>query len=116
MPFVDARFANALTDEQKETLKAEFGQAVSTFGKGESFLMVSIADDCDLWLGGRKLADGAYVSFSMIGETPDNACREFSAKVCDILRNVANIPGSDIYITFHPMQASRWGWNGSTFG
>ena len=116
MPFVDARITCALTDEQKDALKAEFGQAVSTFGKGESFLMVGIADNFDLWLGGRKLDEGAYVSFSMIGETPDAACREFSAKACSILHDVAGIPASNIYLTFHPMSAARWGWNGSTFG
>ncbi len=116
MPFVDARIALTLTDEQKEAIKADFGQAVSTFGKGEGFLMVGITDGYDLWLGGRKLDKGAYVSFSMIGDTPDAGCREFSAKVCDILQRHAGISSDSVYITFHPMAAARWGWNGSTFG
>ena len=116
MPFVDARISCTLTDEQKQAIKAELGKAVSTFGKGESFLMVGIADGYDLWLGGNKLDQGAYVSFSMIGDTPDEGCREFSGKVCDILEQVAGIPGSNVYVTFHPMSATRWGWNGSTFG
>jgi len=115
MPFVDARITTVLSDAQKEAIKADLGQAVSTFGKGEGFLMVGIADGYDLWLGGRKLEQGAYVSFSMIGDTPDAACGEFSAKVCDILQREAGIPGSNVYITFHPMAATRWGWNGSTF-
>ena len=115
MPFVDARISTDLTDAQKDAIKAELGKAVSTFGKGESFLMVGIVDDYDLWLGGRKLEQGAYVSFSMIGDTPDTGCAEFSAKVCDILERVAGVPGSNVYITFHPMANTRWGWNGSTF-
>ena len=115
MPFVDARISVTLTDAQKEAIKAELGQAVSVFGKGESFLMVGIADGYDLWLGGRKLDRGAYVSFSMIGDTPDDACKAFSAKLCDIFQREAGIAGSDVYITFHPMDRSRWGWNGSTF-
>ena len=52
----------------------------------------------------------------MIGDTPDDACREFSGKACNILCDIAEIPASNIYITFHPMSAARWGWNGSTFG
>lgn len=116
MPFVDARITTVLTQDQKEAIKAELGQAVSTFGKGESFLMVGIADGYDLWLGGRKLEQGAYISFSMIGETPDDGCREFSAKVCDILSRHASVSADCVYLTFHPMSAARWGWNGSTFG
>ena len=116
MPCVDARIANDLTDKQKEAIKAELGKAVSTFGKGESFLMVAIEDEYDLWLGGRKLDEGAFVSFSMIGDTPDEACATFTGQVCDILERVAGISGSNVYVTFHPMSATRWGWNGSTFG
>lgn len=115
MPFVDARLSVTLTDEQKDAIKAELGKAVSTFGKGEGFLMVGIADDYDLWLGGRRLDRGAYVSFSMIGETPDEECGSFTAAVCAILERVADIPGDSVYVTFHPLSARRWGWNGSTF-
>ncbi len=115
MPFVDARISVELTDEAKEAIKAELGQAVSVFGKGEGFLMVGIADDYDLWLGGRRLEQGAYVSFSMIGDTPDDACAAFSAKLCDLLARHAGIPADQVYVTFHPMAASRWGWNGGTF-
>lgn len=115
MPFVDARISVTLSDSQKEAIKAEFGKAVSSFGKGEGFLMVGIADGYDLWLGGRKLDQGAYVSFSMIGDTTDAGCQEFSAKACDILERNAGIPASNVYLTFHPMKGSRWGWNGGTF-
>ena len=115
MPFVDARITVTLTDSQKDAIKAELGQAVQVFGKGESFLMVGIADGYDLWFGGNKLERGAYVSFSMIGDTPDAACSEFSAKVCDILERNAGVSGGSVYVTFHPMDRKRWGWNGSTF-
>lgn len=115
MPFVDARITATLTDAQKDAIKSELGQAVSVFGKGESFLMVGILDGYDLWFGGTKLEQGAYVSFSMIGDTPDSACATFSAKICEILERNAQIPGDKVYVTFHPMDRKRWGWNGSTF-
>lgn len=115
MPFVDARITAALTDETKEAIKTELGEAVSVFGKGEGFLMVGIADGYDLWLGGRKLDQGAYVSFSMIGDTPDEGCAAFSARLCDILSRHASVPADQVYVTFHPMAANRWGWNGGTF-
>ena len=115
MPFVDLRITDTLTDDQKETIKAELGQAVSAFGKGESFLMVGIADGYDLWLGGRKLDHGAYAALSLVGDTPDAGCQTFSASLADILARVADIPGTNVYVTFHPMSGHRWGWNGSTF-
>ena len=115
MPFVDLRITETLTDDQKEALKAELGQAVSAFGKGESFLMVGIADGYDLWLGGNKLERGVYVALSLVGDTPDAACKTFSASIADILGRIADIPGTNIYVTFHPTPGSRWGWNGGTF-
>ncbi|MBR3258887.1 MAG: hypothetical protein IKF96_07870 [Eggerthellaceae bacterium] len=39
----------------------------------------------------------------------------FSAKLCDLLARHAGIPADQVYVTFHPMAASRWGWNGGTF-
>ena len=115
MPFVDLRITDTLTDDQKETIKAELGQAVSAFGKGESFLMVGIACDYDLWLGGRKLDRGAYVQLSLVGDTPAAGCKAFSASLADILARVAEIPADQVYVTFHPLPGSRWGWNGGTF-
>lgn len=115
MPFVDARIAQQLTDQQKETLKAEFGKAVKAFGKGESFLMVGIVDGYDLWLGGNKLEQGAYVSLSLVGDTPEAGCKEFSAALADILARVVGIPATNVYVTFHPTPGFRWGWNGGTF-
>ena len=115
MPFVDARIAGKVTEEQREQLKAAFAESVRAFGKGESFLMVGIVDDYDLWLGGRKLDQGAYVSLSLVGDTPADACAAFSASVCDALSDLLGIPGSNVYLTFHPTPGNRWGWNGGTF-
>ena len=115
MPFVDLRITQTLTDEQKDALKTELGQAVSAFGKGESFLMVGIADGYDLWLGGNRLEQGAYVSLSLVGDTPAAGCKAFSAQLCEILERVAGVPAANTYVTFHPLPGARWGWNGGTF-
>lgn len=115
MPFVDARIAGPVTPEQKVALKAGFASAVQAFGKGESFLMVGIVDKYDLWLGGNKLDQGAYLSLSLVGNTPADACAAFSAQVCDLLQEVLGIPGTAVYITFHPTPGNQWGWNGGTF-
>ncbi len=115
MPFVDAKITMPVSEEKRDAIKSGLGTAVSVFGKGESWLMVGIDDDYALWLGGRKLDRGAFVSVSLIGETPDEACGEFTARLCDLLSRELGIPGDSVYVTYHPMMRTRWGWNGSTF-
>ena len=44
MPFVDAKITVPVSDSQRDEIKAGLGQAVSAFGKGESWLMVGIDD------------------------------------------------------------------------
>ena len=115
MPFVDAKITTPVSDEKRDAIKSGLGQAVSVFGKGESWLMVGIDDEYSLWLGGRKLEKGAFVSVSLIGDTPDAGCSEFTARICDLLRTELGIPGDSVYVTYHPMMRTRWGWNGDTF-
>ena len=67
MPFIDARLTVPATPEQKEQLKSAFGQAVTALHKSETYLMVQIADECDLWMGGRRLDKGAYLAVSLFG-------------------------------------------------
>ena len=58
MPFIDSKLTMKVTEEQKETLKSAFGNAISIVGKPESFLMVGFEDEYDLYLGGNKLDKG----------------------------------------------------------
>ena len=67
MPFIDARLTVPATPAQKEQLKSAFGQAVTALHKSETYLMVQIADECDLWMGGRRLDKGAYLAVSLFG-------------------------------------------------
>ena len=115
MPFVDAKITTTVNDSQRDAIKSGLGSAVSVFGKGESWLLVGIDDDYSLWLGGRKREKGAFVSVSLIGDTPDEGCSEFTARICELLRTQLGIPGENVYVTYHPMIRTRWGWNGDTF-
>ncbi|MDO4807060.1 MAG: phenylpyruvate tautomerase MIF-related protein [Coriobacteriales bacterium] len=115
MPFVDAKITVPVSTEKRDAIKSGLGKAISVFGKGESYLMVGIDDNYSLWLGGRKLEKGAFVSVSLIGDTPDEGCSRFTAHICDLLRRELDIPGESVYVTYHPMMRTRWGWNGDTF-
>jgi len=42
--------------------------------------------------------------------------RKLSQQVCKLLTDSLGIPPDRVYLDFGDMDASNWGWNGSTFG
>ena len=113
MPFIDSRVTVKISDAQKEELKAELGRLITTLNKSETYLMVGIEDEYDLWLGGKKLDKGAYVAVSLYGSAPKEAYDRLTGQICGLLSDKLGIPGSAVYVTYHPV--SDWGWNGSNF-
>lgn len=113
MPFIDSKIAGKVTEEQKETIKTRLGKAVSIINKPESFLMVGIVDDYDLFMGGDRLDKGAYVSVSLFGDASSSAYEKMTAEICDIYNEVLGIPGNSVYVTYHGV--NDWGWNGRNF-
>ncbi|MBO4926756.1 MAG: hypothetical protein J5379_00680 [Clostridiales bacterium] len=113
MPMIEAKLTRAMSEAEKEELKADFGKLIENLGKTESYLMVNIQDSQDLWFGGRKLEDGAYVSVSLLGDAGSALYNKMTAAVCDVLASKYGIPGQNTYVTYHPV--SDWGWNGRNF-
>lgn len=113
MPFIDSKITVKATGEQKERIKARLGQAIGTLHKTEHYLMVGIEDGYDLWLGGKKLEKGAYVSVSLFGKASSSDYERMTGIICNILKEELGIEGSGVYVTYHGL--SDWGWNGSNF-
>ncbi len=113
MPYIDSRITVAMTPEKKEEIKTELGRLIGTLNKSETYLMVGIEDSCDLWLGGKKLEKGAYVAVSLYGNAPKESYDRLTGLICGLLEEKLGIPGSAVYVTYHPV--SDWGWNGSNF-
>ena len=55
MPFIDSKITMTVTEEKKEKLKSELGKYITTLHKTETYLMVGIEDNYDLWMAGKKL-------------------------------------------------------------
>ena len=55
MQFIDSKVTVSVTEEQKEKIKSELGKAITTLHKTETYLMVGIEDDYDLWMTGKSL-------------------------------------------------------------
>ena len=113
MPFIDSKITIPVTPDQKDKIKSELGKYISTLNKSETYLMVGIDDNYDLWLGGKRLYNGAYVSVSLFGNAPSAAYEKLTEQICDLFQSELNIPPNSVYVTYHPV--SDWGWNGGNF-
>ena len=113
MPLINAKVTVKTTDRQKEDIKSAFGKLIATLNKPESYLMVGIEDSYDLWMGGKKLEKGAYVAVSLLGDAQKASYEKLTGQICDMLSEKLGIPGSAVYVTYHPV--SDWGWNGKNF-
>ena len=113
MPFIDAKITGTLTQEKRETVKTEFGKAISLLNKSETYLMVGFEDNYDLYMAGKKLEQGAYVSVSLFGNASSDAYNRMTGQICSILEKELGIPGDAVYVTYHGV--NDWGWNGQNF-
>ncbi len=113
MPFIDSKLTMAVSQQQRENIKSEMGRIVSILNKPESFLMVGIEDNYDLYMGGKKLDKGAYVSVSLFGEASSAAYEKMTGEICKIYEKELGIPGNAVYVTYHGV--NDWGWNGKNF-
>jgi len=113
MPFVDVRLTKKIGDGEKNELKSEIGKAISIIHKPESYLMVGICDGYDLYFGGKKCENGAYIGVSVFGKATPDDCQKMTAKLCEILERLFGVDGENVYITYSDFD--KWGWNGNNF-
>lgn len=113
MPFIDSKITVAVPQEKRDAIKSELGRAVSVLHKTESYLMVGFEDNYDLYLGGKKLSKGAYVSVSLYGAATSDDYNKMTGELCRIFEKELGIPGNAVYVTYHGVK--DWGWNGQNF-
>ncbi len=113
MPMIEAKVTPKLTEEKKDVLKAEFGKAISVMGKPETYLMINLNDNQDLYFGGKKLEKGAYLEVKVFGNVDSSSSEKMTARLCEILEKELEIPGNAVYVSYFGTQ--NWGWNGSNF-
>jgi phenylpyruvate tautomerase PptA (4-oxalocrotonate tautomerase family) len=58
----------------------------------------------------------AFVDVRSIGGLTNDVNRTLSQKVCKLLKESHGVPEDRVYLNFTEVEASDWGWNGSTFG
>lgn len=113
MPFIDSKVTMKLTDSQKEMLKSALGKAISVMNKTETYLMVGILDGYDLFMGGKKLEKGAFISVQVLGNVNSELSEKMTAEICRIVNEQLGIPGDCVYVNY--MGFKDWGCNGQNF-
>lgn len=113
MPFIDCKFSKQLTPEKCENIKRGLGELIGVLGKSESYLMVGIVDDYTLYLGGKKLDNGAFLAISVYGNINPAKSDKMTEEVCSLLQSELGILPKDVYITYQGIE--NWGWNGGNF-
>ncbi len=113
MPFIDCKITKEMTETQKDALKTELGKAAKIIHKPESYLMVGIDDNYTLYMGGKKLDAGAFISVSLFGSASPSDYEKMTAELCKIMQSLLSIPPQNVYITYTGVK--DWGWNGNNF-
>lgn len=114
MPFINSKVTVKLSENQKESLKAQLGQAITCIpGKSEGWLMVGIEDEYCLYFQGNQNAPAAFVEVKIFGHASAKDFDRMTAKICEIYEKELGIPQNRIYVTYEEVE--NWGWNGGNF-
>ncbi len=113
MPMIEAKVTMELPAEKRDLLKTEFGKAISIMGKPESYLMINLADNQDLYFGGKKISSGAYVEVKVFGFVDEKKSDSMTSRISEILEKNLGIPKDAVYVSY--FGTSNWGWNGNNF-
>ena len=115
MPLLKLETTVALTEDKRQALLASLSKIVAeTIGKPEQYVMVT-ASQAAMQMSGSP-GDAAFVDVRSIGGLTGEVNRKLSQKVCKLLNDTLGVPQNRIYLNFTEVEASHWGWNGSTFG
>jgi len=114
MPYIEAKLSIKLDDNKKNELQGKLADAISSaFSKPKTYIMTNIEDEKSIYMGGRKAEKGAYILVRSLGSISKTPCENATKEICDILINDYGLEGSNIYVTYHPVD--MWGWNSSMF-
>ena len=115
MPLLKLETTAALSEDKRQALLASLSKTVAeTIGKPQQYVMVA-ASQAAMQMSGSP-SDAAFVDVRSIGGLTEDVNRKLSQKVCQLLHDSLGIPPNRIYLNFTDVEASHWGWNGSTFG
>ena len=114
MPFIDIKTSAKLTEGDKKELYAKCGELISIFpGKSEAWLMVNIAEGCDMAFKGDFDTPCAIIEVKIFGKSQSTYYDKFTEKMTEAFASIGNVSPDRIYIRYD--ECSLWGWNSENF-
>tara|TARA_B100000459_G_scaffold54119_1_gene29222 strand:+ start:324 stop:665 length:342 start_codon:yes stop_codon:yes gene_type:complete len=113
MPFIQIHTSSKSVVENNDLLQKDISKMIADLtGKPENYVMTMIQGDSKMTFGGSD-EPCCFIKVKSIGSlTPST----MSKSLCDLIASKTNINTNRIYIEFVDVNASNWGFNGSTFG
>ena len=112
MPYIDLKTSVPVSDEKARRLKEGFGAAIRDLGKTESWLMVGIEGEKQLFFKGED-GDFAIAQIALFGRASEAQYDNMTADVCALISDVLEIGCDRIYVKYE--EVDHWGFNGFNF-
>ena len=112
MPLINVRMSIPKPDDADALLQELSATLANQTGKPEAYVMTLLESDVPMTFAGSS-DPCAFIEIRSIGALKPPA---MTSAFCSLVNTKTGIPINRIYVAFDDVNASHWGWNGSTFG
>tara|TARA_B100000886_G_scaffold315340_1_gene253237 strand:+ start:706 stop:1038 length:333 start_codon:yes stop_codon:yes gene_type:complete len=110
MPYIN--ISTSIKVDDKKKLLEEISILVSSLtNKSKRFVMAKLDNNSELYFADQSPC--CFLEIKSIGSLNPS---EMAKQISDFVHEKMGIPIDKIYISFEDVPASRWAWNGRTFG
>lgn len=114
MPYIHVSTTEAISEAKADAVKARLGKAIALLpGKSETYLMVRLDGDSNMYFQGTNDAPVAMCEVSVFGKANRDACNALTAELCTILSEELDVPPARCYVKF--VFTDTWGFSGGLF-
>ncbi len=115
MPYIGVTTSREIPQDKRGVILKALSSAIATStGKPEQYVMITISPANIMFAG--EINNAAFVDIRGIGGLNVNVNRDLTKRICALLEAFLAIPPNSVYLTFTDVEATNWGWNGTTFG
>ena len=110
MPYINV--STSAKVNKKGKLLDEISILISSLtNKSKKFVMAKIDDNCQIYFDGE--IPSCFLEIKSIGSLDPS---KMAKPISDFVNEKMGVPIDRIYISFEDVPASKWAWNGRTFG